>query len=126
MGDIQVAGEVVARAIRTTYSHAGRQIAVVGHSQGGMVPRWALKYWPDTRGMVSDLVGLAPSNHGTVDAYGICSVSCAPAIWQQRTGSRFLKALNAGGETFGGIAYTQVYTATDEVVVPNLPYPTPA
>lgn len=45
----------------------------------------------------------------------------APAFWQQQTGSRFLAALNRGAETWAGISYTQVYTATDEVVVPNFP-----
>lgn len=45
---------------------------------------------------------------------------CAPAFWQQRSGSAFLTALNAGPETWPGIDYTVVYTALDEVVVPNL------
>lgn len=127
MGDIQTAGEQVADAIRTLHGRAaGQQIAVVGHSQGGMVPRWAFKYFPDTRAMVSDLIGLAPSNHGTVDAYPICAVTCSPSIWQQQTGSKFLKALNAGAETYAGISYTQVYSLTDEVVVPNFPLITPA
>ena len=30
-----------------------------------MVPRWALRFWPDTRPMVDDQIGMAPSNHGT-------------------------------------------------------------
>ncbi len=42
-------------------------------------------------------------------------------MWQQQTGSHFLAALNSGAETFAGIAYTVVYSDTDEVVVPNLP-----
>ena len=44
---------------------AGRRISIIGHSQGGMVPRWALRFWPDTRAMVDDQIGFAPSNHGT-------------------------------------------------------------
>ncbi|MSZ78098.1 MAG: lipase [Actinobacteria bacterium] len=120
MRDIQVAGEYVAHAIRTLHEAAGRPISIVGFSQGGMVPRWALKYWPDTRAMVDDLIGLDPSNHGTLDAYPVCLVGCAPALWQQRTGSAFLRALNADAETWAGISYSQVFTATDEIVVPNI------
>ena len=72
--------------------------------------------------MVDDVVGLDPSNHGTLDAYPGCAVGgCAPAFWQQQTGSRFLAALNRDQETYAGISYSQVYTATDEVVVPNVP-----
>jgi triacylglycerol esterase/lipase EstA (alpha/beta hydrolase family) len=119
MADIQVAGEYVVNGIRTLYARSGRRIAVIGHSQGGMVPRWALRFWPDTRRMVEDQIGLAPSNHGTVDADAICAVGCAPAIWQQRDSADFIKALNSYQETFPGISYTQVYTHTDEVVVPN-------
>jgi hypothetical protein len=120
MSDIQVAGEYVVSGIRALHAAAGTRIDVLGFSQGGMVPRWALKYWPDTRSMVDDMVGIDPSNHGTLDADAICLPGCAPAFWQQRSNSAFLKALNTGPETWAGISYTQMYTATDEVVVPNI------
>jgi triacylglycerol esterase/lipase EstA (alpha/beta hydrolase family) len=119
MGDIQVAGEYVVYAIRTMHAAYGGRIDVVGHSQGGMVPRWALRFWPDTRAMVDDLVGLSPSNHGTLDAIPVCAATCAPAFWQQRSDAAFIAALNSAQETFPGISYTNIYTDTDEVVVPN-------
>ncbi len=119
MGDIQVAGEYVVSAIRTMHAAYGGRIDIVGHSQGGMVPRWALRFWPDTRAMVDDLVGLSPSNHGTLDAIPACAQSCAPAFWQQRSNAAFIAALNSAQETFPGISYTNIYTNTDEVVVPN-------
>ena len=120
MGDIQVAGEYVVYAIRTMHQVAGRRIEIVGHSQGGMVPRWALRFWPDTRQMVDDVVGLAPSNHGTPVANGACIPDCAPAIWQQRSNANFIAALNSRQETFSGISHTVVYTHADEVLPPNL------
>jgi hypothetical protein len=120
MGDIQVAGEYVVYAIRTMHAAYGGRIDIVGHSQGGMVPRWALRFWPDTRSMVDDLVGLSPSNHGTLDAIPACAQSCAPAFWQQRWNAAFIAALNSAQETFPGISYTSIYTDTDEVVVPNI------
>ncbi|MGH3412020.1 MAG: esterase/lipase family protein [Marmoricola sp.] len=120
MGDIQVAAEYVVHAIRSLAARADGRIDVIGFSQGGMIDRWALKYWPDTRTMVDDTVGIDPSNHGTLDADAICAAGCAPAFWQQRTGSAFLRALNTGPETWPGISYTQVYSCDDEVVVPNL------
>ena len=121
MGDIQTAGEYVVYAIRTMHAETGKKVQILGHSQGGMVPRWALRFWPDTRPMVDDMIGMAPSNHGTVDAFALCQpvIGCAPAIWQQEIGSPFLDALNSGAETFAGISYTQIYTELDEVVVPN-------
>ena len=84
-----------------------------------MVPRWALRFWPDTRAAVDDYVALDPSNHGTVLANGLCAVGCAPAIWQQRAGSAFLTVLNRGPETFAGISYTVIYSHFDDVVIPN-------
>lgn len=119
MADIQVAGEYLVSAIRTMHAAYGNRIDIIGHSQGGMVPRWALRFWPDTRAMVDDLIGLSPSNHGTYDADFICKLTCAPAIWQQQRAARFLDALNSSQETFPGISYTNIYTLTDEVVVPN-------
>jgi hypothetical protein len=119
LGDIQVAGEYIVNAIRTMYARAGRKIAIIGHSQGGMSPRWALRFWPDTRAMVDDQIGFAPSNHGTMDAEFACQMPCAPANIQQSDKSEFIKALNSYQETFPGISYTEVYTHTDEIVTPN-------
>ncbi len=115
--DVQVAGEYVVHAIRTVSKRAGRRVSIIGHSQGGMVPRWALRFWPDTRAMVDDLVGFAPSNHGTTLARD-CT-DCSAASWQQSDLSNFMKALNSRQETFKGTSYTNVYTRTDETVQPN-------
>jgi hypothetical protein len=43
-------------------------------------------------------------------------------VWQQRPGSKFLNALNAGDETPGDVSYTSIYSLTDEIV-PELPPP---
>jgi pimeloyl-ACP methyl ester carboxylesterase len=120
LADIQDGAEYVVNAIRVMHQASGRKVDVVGFSQGGMIGRWALRFWPDTRPMVDDLVGLDPSNNGTLDSFAVCAPGCAPSIRQQRTGSNFMKALNSPRQTFAGIDYTQIYTPTDEVVVPNL------
>jgi hypothetical protein len=118
-GDVQVAGEYIVHALRTMSRQAGRDVDVVGWSQGGMVPRWALRFWPDTRSLVDDLIGLSPSNHGTVVADTACQGSCTPANHQQASQARFIAALNSGAETFAGVDYTAAYTNDDEIVVPN-------
>lgn len=121
-GDIQIAGEYLVNAIRSMYQRAGRKISIVGHSQGGMSMRWALRFWPDTRNMVDDVIGLAGTNHGTTSPVVdiACLVECPPAMWQQDEDSNFIKALNSGTETFAGISYTNVYTRLDEVSQPAL------
>lgn len=121
MSDIQISAEYVVNAIRKVEARSGKKVSIVGFSQGGMIGRWALKYWPDTRAKVGKLVGIDPSNHGTLDAYPVCAAAgCAPAFWQQQTYSHFTTALNSGPETFAGIDYTTMFTPTDEVVFPNL------
>jgi hypothetical protein len=117
-GDIQVNGEYVVHAIREMHRRAGRRISLIGHSQGGMLPRWALRFWPDTRAMVDDQIGFAASNHGTTQARITCREECSPSSWQQMDGSAFLRALNSFQETFAGISYTMVYTRLDEIVQP--------
>lgn len=118
--DVQASGEHVVNAIRTMFQRSGRKISILGHSQGGMIPRWALRFWPDTRAMVDDVVGFAPSNHGTLTAQLSCASGCSAAGWQQRSDSQFIDALNSVQETFAGISYTSIYTKTDVVVTPNL------
>jgi hypothetical protein len=130
LGDLTVAGEYDVYAIRKTYALAGnRPIAVVGHSQGAMRPRWALRFWPDVRPMVADLVSVAPDNQGvSLAAPGVLppllaltctAVACPQGIWQQLVGSRFIRAVNSGQETFPGIDYSVVYSRTDGLVQPR-------
>ena len=118
-GDIQVAAEYVVNAVRTMYARAGRRISIIGHSQGGMLPRWVFRFWPDTRGMVDDDIGFAASNHGTSGAKFACMPGCSPAAQQQSDTSQFIAALNSYQETFPGISYTEVFTHFDEIVTPN-------
>jgi hypothetical protein len=117
--DIQRAGEYIVYALRAMHRRANRKVDILGYSQGGMVPRWALRFWPDTRQLVKAFVALDPSNHGTVEANLICEQPCSAADWQQRTTAHFIRALNSGAETFARISYTVVYSRTDDVVIPN-------
>lgn len=119
-GDIQDSAEYVVGALRRMHADSARRVSIVGYSQGGMVGRWALKWWPDTRAIVEDVVGLSPTNHGTLTGRAICVATCSPAFWQQIHRSRFFAALNDGAETFAGIDYTVAYTRYDEIVTPNI------
>jgi pimeloyl-ACP methyl ester carboxylesterase len=119
---IDVSGEYLVHAIRTMHKLAGRKIAIIGHSQGGMSMRWALRFWPDTRAMVEDVVGLEPDNEGTtVITAGACKFfgGCPAADWQQISTSSFIAALNSRTQTFAGISYTSLYSTHDEIATPN-------
>ncbi|MFJ6557959.1 esterase/lipase family protein [Streptomyces luteogriseus] len=101
---------------------------LVGHSQGGMMPRYYLKFLGGAA-KVNALVGIAPSNHGT-DLNGFTELlpyfpgaadllsKNTPALADQVTGSAFLTKLNAGGDTVPGVRYTVIATKYDEVVTP--------
>jgi triacylglycerol lipase len=108
--------DFVAKVLKAT--GAGK-VSIVGHSQGGMMPRYYLKFLGGAS-KVDDLVGLAPSNHGTTNplAPGVGQYASCPACTQQVAGSPFLRHLNAGDETPGLVSYTQVETSHDEVVTP--------
>jgi hypothetical protein len=79
MGDTQVAAEYVVHAIRRVHQLSGRKVQIVGYSQGGTEPRFALRFWPDLRGLVDDYVGIAATNHGAASVPVLCTPSCAPA-----------------------------------------------
>ncbi|MEW5848252.1 MAG: lipase [Myxococcota bacterium] len=119
LGDIQEASQYVVHAIRTVHARTGRRVDVLGHSQGGLEPRWALKWWPDTRDMVDDLVTLATPHHGSWLANVLSPLPCAlKACLQMRRGSSFLEVLNRDDETPGAIDYTSLYSITDHAVLP--------
>ena len=95
------------------------KVSMVGHSQGGMMPRYYIKFL-EGADKVDDLVGLAPSNHGTSNPLLLfpgLDYWC-PACLQQKTGSEFLRNLNADDETPGPVSYTNIVTRYDEVVLP--------
>ncbi|HEU5160236.1 MAG TPA: alpha/beta fold hydrolase [Streptosporangiaceae bacterium] len=104
------------------------QADLVGHSQGGMMPRYYLRFLGGA-GKVHALIGLAPSNHGTT-LNGLARLAAAipgaldllrsgcPACADQLAGSELLRRLAAGGETVPGVRYTVIATKYDEVVTP--------
>ncbi|MEU9991302.1 alpha/beta fold hydrolase [Streptomyces sp. NPDC048045] len=101
---------------------------LVGHSQGGMMPRYYLRFLGGAA-KVNALVGLAPDNHGT-DLDGLTHLlpyfpgaadlikATTPGLADQIVGSAFLTKLNAGGDTVPGVHYTVIATKYDEVATP--------
>jgi hypothetical protein len=112
-GDNQIAAEYIVSSIRTMAARSGRPVSVIGVSQGGMQPRWALKWWPDVRSLVGDVIGLAPGNRGFALAPALCGSPCPPSTRQGIPGSQFLAALNGGDETPGRLSYSVISSATD-------------
>ncbi len=120
--DIQVSVQYLVYGLRAEFAMAHRKVAAIGISQGGLLPRFALTYWPDLRRKVSDVVAAAGTQHGTTVGLGGCSASspCPPADWQQGKGSHLLRAINSQpDETPGNVSYTTVRSLTDETVQPQ-------
>ena len=120
--DIQISVQYLVYGLRAEFALAHRKVAVIGISQGGLLPRFALTYWPDLRRKVSDVLAAAGTQHGTTVGLGSCSASspCPPADWQQGAGSKLLRALNSQpDETPGNVSYTTVRSLTDETVQPQ-------
>src|SRR3954447_14388504 len=118
-GDIATSGRQLRDFVnRVLAATGGSKVDIVGRSQGGMMPRYYIKNLGGAS-KVDDLVGLAPSNHGTTNpgAFLADPRLCA-ACRQQAAGSAFLTALNAGDETPWAVDYTVVETRYDEVVTP--------
>ncbi|MEW2522117.1 esterase/lipase family protein [Actinacidiphila alni] len=104
------------------------KVDMVGHSQGGMMPRYYLRFLGGAA-KVNALVGLAPDSHGTTLS-GLTKLlpyfpgaadlleSHAPGLTDQVVGSPFQQKLNAGGDTEPGVHYTVISTIYDEVATP--------
>jgi triacylglycerol esterase/lipase EstA (alpha/beta hydrolase family) len=133
-GEIVKSAKQLAAFVNRVLSATGAaKVDIVGHSQGGMMPRYYLRFLGGSN-KVDSLVGLSPSNHGTtVDGFlslldllpngagrdglgAVCGISCE----EQLQGSPFITKLNAGGDTVGAtnVNYTVIETEYDEVVTP--------
>ncbi|WKX73394.1 alpha/beta fold hydrolase [Streptomyces sp. XD-27] len=94
------------------------KVDIVGHSQGGMMPRYYVKFLGGAD-KVDDLVGIVPSNHGTANPLALAAGwTFCPACLDQRPDSDLLRRLNSGSETPPGPDYTVITTRYDEVVIP--------
>jgi triacylglycerol esterase/lipase EstA (alpha/beta hydrolase family) len=110
------------------------KVDLVGHSQGGMMPNYYIKFLGGAS-KVNELIGLAPSNHGTtldglstlLEKFGwakeltssLAEYIGAPALPEQEEGSAFMKKLFGAGEPLAaGVRYVVIETRNDEVVTP--------
>ncbi|RSS52233.1 alpha/beta fold hydrolase [Streptomyces sp. WAC07061] len=122
------AGQLDAFVDKVLASTGAPEADLVGHSQGGMMPRYYLKFLGGAA-KVNALVGLAPDNHGTTLS-GLAQLlpyfpgaedlisTATPGLADQIAGSAFQQKLNAGGDTVPGVKYTVIATRYDEVVTP--------
>ncbi len=107
-----------------------RQVDILGHSQGTLVPNYYAKFLGGGSSIRS-YVSLAPLWHGTdLGGQGQLSTSlkvysprasetpfCA-ACGQMTTGSEFMKKMRRGGVAVKGITYTNIVTKYDQLVSP--------
>jgi triacylglycerol esterase/lipase EstA (alpha/beta hydrolase family) len=113
------ADQLVAFLDRVLARTGAAKVSLVGHSQGGMLAR----YVAVRRGrlsVVDDIVGLAPSSHGTTQplAGPLGTVGCT-ACAEQMAGSAFMRKVNLPPPEAPAPAwYTVVTTTHDEVVTP--------
>jgi triacylglycerol esterase/lipase EstA (alpha/beta hydrolase family) len=113
---------------RVLVATGAKQVDLVGHSEGGIMPRWYLKF-DGGAAKVAHFVAWAPPNHGTnisgltplreffpgfdehlAEACGSCP--------EFLPGSAFLHKLNDGGDTVGDVRYTVIATRYDYLVTP--------
>ncbi len=134
LGNIEHSAEELSSFVNKVLSKTGaKQVDMIGHSQGGMMPNYYLKFLGGAS-KVHTLIGLSPSNHGTtvsglttlIEKFPFASllvpvfleVIGAPSLPQQESGSAFQKKLFGGGDTVAGPRYVVIQTTHDEVVTP--------
>ena len=88
LGDLQIAAEYIVYAVRKMYRKSLKErekgfrektrINIIGHSVGGTVSRFSLRFWPDIREMVYQLIAFGATHHGTMLADTLCSLARCP------------------------------------------------
>lgn len=124
LGDQQTSAEYVVYAVLRIQQQTGQLVDMAGHSQGGSMPRWAIRWWPSVRDALDDFVMHAGVNHGTTMGSSGGGGESPEAFFQFSPDSNFVAALNSLDETPGDIEYTSIYTVFDELVQPQPVPPT--
>lgn len=120
LGDMQNNAEYVVAAVRSISARTGRKVSVVGFSQGALLSRWALRWWPDVRAAVDRMITVEGANQGTDMGNIMCTPGrCAPSMWQLRPQSKVVAALNRVPMPAGPV-YTAIGTTSDELIRPFL------
>jgi triacylglycerol lipase len=123
--DIAVTARTLRQHINGVLAGSGApRVNLIGHSQGGLVSRYYVKYLGGDA-TVESLVSLGSPHYGTIEAniasfllgFGTCLgvISCQ----QMAIGSDFLNDLNAGPDQIGDVRYTNITTALDQIVIPH-------
>jgi len=135
LGEISHSAEELSAFVNKVLAQTGAaKVDIVGHSQGGMMPNYYIRLLGGGP-KVHELVGLAPSNHGTtvdgiasllgavpgVPALTLTSLELlgAPSLSEQLIGSAFMSKLFGSGEPLSPeVRYVVIETTHDEVVTP--------
>jgi pimeloyl-ACP methyl ester carboxylesterase len=117
--DFTESAEVAADAARAVHRYSGRKIAMIGHSQAGLMVAWLVKFFPDVARITGDAISLAGPMNGTALADALCATGgCAPIAWQLRTDSALVKAFTRAPVP-AGPSITSLSTRYDTVVFPQ-------
>jgi triacylglycerol esterase/lipase EstA (alpha/beta hydrolase family) len=133
-GDIsQSAKELDAEIDKVLEETGAEKVILIGHSQGGgILPAYYINNVDGGADKVSQVIGIAPSNHGT-DFNGLVGLLrlpiagplvvafvnlIGPAFIQQMVGSDFQDVVYGDQDTDPDVLYTNIITMNDEIVTP--------
>ncbi|MDT5197956.1 MAG: hypothetical protein QOH20_4710, partial [Mycobacterium sp.] len=131
--DIRQSGLQLQAEVEKVLEETGApKVILIGHSQGGgILPAYYINNL-DGADKVSQLIGIAPSNHGT-DVMGLIGLqklpilgslvtgianAIGPALEQQTLGDPFQQEVYGKGDTRPGVLYTTIASMNDELVTP--------
>jgi triacylglycerol lipase len=123
-GDMAEAAERIPRAVQRLRARTGaREVDIIGHSQGGLVNRYYVKFLGGAPS-VHTYISLGTPQQGAVrretpTPLGQLVCALAPTVCAEGlAGSPFMENLNAGGDTPPGADFFSIWSSTDGLLNP--------